>query len=59
MNGAGQILYWGVAEYADIFNPTIVHHIRFCNLLKPQTDPSGKVTAVQMFPYKSDCNKND
>ncbi len=26
MNGAGQILYWGVAEYIEFFSLNIAHH---------------------------------
>jgi hypothetical protein len=58
LNGVGQILYWGTAEYADIFNPKIVHHIRYCNLIKPQTNSDGKIV-VQTAPYKGECNRND
>jgi hypothetical protein len=57
-DGKGQILYWGEAEYSDIFNQTTIHHLRYCTLLKPSTTPDGKL-AIQPVPYQEQCNKND
>lgn len=42
-DGAGQILYWGEAEYSDIFNKAISHHLRYCTQLKVSTAANGKL----------------
>jgi hypothetical protein len=54
----GQVLFWGSAEYSDIFAPTKLHHISMCTILKPQPGPDGR-TAIQPIPYRTDCNRND
>jgi hypothetical protein len=64
-DGKGKILYWGQAEYSDIFNPDVVHHVRYCQLLNPvdfadpKHDASSKKIAFQVIPYKDSCNRND
>jgi hypothetical protein len=57
-DGHGQVLFWGSAEYSDIFNPKNLHHIRVCMILKPQEDQAGRIT-VQPIPYRPECNQND
>jgi hypothetical protein len=54
----GQILFWGSADYTDIFEPKKVHHISMCTMLKPQKNSEGKI-GVQTIPYRADCNHND
>lgn len=50
----GQILFWGHAQYSDIFDPKTVHHIYFCNVMKPQNTPDGKLSLVPIA-YKTSC----
>jgi hypothetical protein len=33
-DGQGQILFWGTAEYSDVFEPKKLHHISICTMLK-------------------------
>lgn len=54
----GQILFWGTAEYADIFEPKKIHHISMCTIIKPQPIGNGKL-GVQPIPYRADCNSNN
>lgn len=53
----GQILFWGHAQYADVFEPKTLRNIYFCNLMKPQNTPDGKLSLVPIT-YKASCNYN-
>jgi hypothetical protein len=57
-DGRGEILFWGSAEYSDIFQPKKIHHISMCVLLKPQQATGVKI-GIQPIPYRPDCNQND
>jgi hypothetical protein len=56
--GAGQVLFWGNAEYSDIFEPKKIHHVSMCTLILPHEGADKKV-AFQIVPYQPDCNRSD
>jgi hypothetical protein len=58
LNKDGVVLLWGYAEYANVFEPIKMHHIRFCYLMNAATDASGNI-GFQQQPYKDECNASD
>ena len=57
-DGGGQILWWGMAEWSDIFEPKKVRKIRYCRLLVAQNAQDGKLTLTNL-PYQPTCNTSD
>ncbi len=56
LNKEGEVLIWGRAEFADIFQPTVMHPLSFCFLLIPAgTDDRGQITFTPR-PYRNECN---
>jgi hypothetical protein len=57
MKKEGSILYWGEAEYSDIFTPTTTHNLAFCLSITPTANTTNGQVALTLNPYRNDCNR--
>jgi hypothetical protein len=54
----GVIVWWGHAEYSDIFQPEVLHPISFCLLVTPTNKTTNGQILLQSSPYRADCNRS-
>ncbi len=56
--GEGKIVIWGRGIYSDIFSST-EHNIAICLLMNPTTKTTTGEIALDVVPYRSDCNMSE
>jgi hypothetical protein len=62
--GKGEVLAWGLLQYADIYDPENTHSSRFCVKLVPSGQAANNITKqtvviYKTHPYRNDCNKSE
>ena len=56
--GKGVVAIWGHAEWSDIYEPTKIIPINFCDTLTPHF-VDGHLAAIEPKPIKAECNTNN
>jgi hypothetical protein len=55
----GRLVWWGRAEYSDIFKEARIHPVAFCYQIAPSLNGNPPILNWAITPFLQDCNFSD